>query len=420
MQLSYWIFHGERLYISCFKKQHNWTMAHAPETSLSTLLNHLDEAYRLAQLLHPNPQQAAQLLMAIYQEAAETPPEPSQARRWLIERLLRRQRLPEAAATQSGAAFYQEVAESLLSHALPAALALLSTEERLWLYLCDRMGLSTEEAASLLDQSQTGYTQAQAALQAALRRILTPGQYALLEFGLSEALLKTHLQQTLARLLPPPPTSLRTEITQRLHQPRPATPALPLRHPMRHPALRALVAVGVVLLAGLLGWAAWLSTRPSETTPPSLRTTDLIQRSIQTTTSLRIVHLFSQATDAERYLQETLAWRVTVPDIAGAYLQGIALARIVAGLEVPVLIFEDRITSKTLWIYLYTYALLDRYRDRLHLNPDVLRQIEAEQHFDLHILGRQQVLIWRYRDDIYVAITEGDAAALRERIAFPS
>ncbi len=385
----------------------------ALETCFSALLKHLDEAYRLALLLQPDPQQAARLLLAIYQEAAETPLDPAQVRQWLIKRLLHHQQLLET-PTKPTVAFEQEVAESLLSRALPAALALLSTKDRLWLYLCDCMGLSPEEAAALLGQPPTGYTQAQAALQSALHRTLTPGQYALLEFGLSEALLKTHLRQTLERMLASPPTSLRTEIAQLLHR----SPPPPRK--IRQRGLRTLVAVAIVLLAGSLGWAAWLSTRPPEATPASSRGADLIRRSAEIAPSLRVTHPVSQAADAERYLQETLAWRVSVPDIAGARLQGIAMARLTPGLEVPVLIFEDHITGKPLWIYLYTYALLDRYRDRLHLSSDVLRQIEPEQYFDLHVLGRQQVLIWRYRDDIYVAITESDAAALRKRIALPS
>jgi hypothetical protein len=63
---------------------------------------------------------------------------------------------------------------------------------------------------------------------------------------------------------------------------------------------------------------------------------------------------------------------------------------------------------------------LDLYSDRLSLEADIQNQIVAEQHYDLHDLGEKQVLVWRHRDDIYLAVTRGEAETLQGRITFAS
>ncbi len=387
-----------------------------PKATPRALLAHLDELYRLAQLLTSDADAAARLVRAVYREALTSPPPAEQARTWLVARLLHHARLAET-ADEPVLAVRRELAESILSRVLPAALALLSARDRLWLYLCDVLTLPPETAAALLEDAPEGYERARAALRTALRRYLTPGQFALLEFGLSEEQIRSHLPQALSRLLQPPPGSLRTELLNLSGGEVTGTDMQP--HSItRHPATRALVAVLIVLLAGLLGWLAWQGTRPDRSPVPA-RPSDLIRRSVELAASLSVEQPLTRPAEAERYLARQ-GWRVVVPDIADARLVGLAQAPVLPDLSVPVLLFEDRTSGRTLAVYLYSYALLDRYRDRITLNPDVLRQIEEEQHFDLHVLGRQQVLVWRYRDDIYVAVTEGDAAALRERIAFPS
>ncbi|MDQ7041361.1 MAG: hypothetical protein Q9M35_10525 [Rhodothermus sp.] len=388
----------------------------APQATPQSLLAHLDELYRLAQLLTSDVETATRLIQDVYREALASPPPADQLRTWLIARLLQHVRTTET-TNQAIHAARRELGESLLGRVLPAALTLLPARDRLWLYLCDVLELTPETAAMLLQETPAGYTQARRALHTALRRYLTPGQFALLEFGLSDAPLRAHLRQALGRLLQPPPGALRTELLN-LTSGKPSFAEVALPSATRSSATRVLVAVLIVLLAGLVGWLAWKGTHPTPSSPTTA-STDLIRRSVELTTSLTIEQPFTRPADAERYLARQ-GWRVVVPDIADARLIGLARAPVLPELNVPVLLFEDQTSGRTLAIYLYTYALLDRYQQQLALSPDVLRQIEEEQHFDLHVLGRQQVLIWRYRDDIYVAVTEGDATKLRERIAFPS
>ncbi len=388
----------------------------SPKATPRALLAHLDELYRLAQLLTSDADAAARLVRDVYQEALASPPSANETRTFLVARLLQHARLTENADAPA-LATRRELAESMLGRVLPAVVALLPVRDRLWLYLCDVLALTPETAATLLEDTPEGYERAHEALRATLRRYLTPGQFALLEFGVPEEQIRTHLQQALHRLLQPPPGALRTELLNLGSGEAPVSDR-PSRSITRHPVTRVLVALLIVLLAGLLGWLAWQSTRPNGS-PSSTHSSDLIRRSVELVASLSVEQPLTRPAEAERYLARQ-GWRVVVPDIADARLVGLAQAPVLPDLSVPVLLFEDRTSGRTLAIYLYSYALLDRYRDRLTLDADVLRQIEEEQHFDLHVLGRQQVLVWRYRDDIYVAVTEGDAATLRERIVFPS
>jgi hypothetical protein len=112
--------------------------------------------------------------------------------------------------------------------------------------------------------------------------------------------------------------------------------------------------------------------------------------------------------------------RITIPSINEATLQGVSIREVADDADVPVLLFQDIASGKSITIYVYSYAFLDRHERRLVLERDILRQIEAEGNFDLHDLGETKALIWRYRDDIFVAITSGDAEELRGRISPPT
>ena len=109
-----------------------------------------------------------------------------------------------------------------------------------------------------------------------------------------------------------------------------------------------------------------------------------------------------------------------MPGIDGAVLSGVAIVEIAPAVEIPAFIFQDPASDGRITLYAYTYALLDRYETRLQLERDILQQIQNERHFDLHDLGENKVLVWRNRDEIYVAVTTGEAESLRDRISFPS
>jgi len=101
-------------------------------------------------------------------------------------------------------------------------------------------------------------------------------------------------------------------------------------------------------------------------------------------------------------------------------LTGVTMISLSEGVETPVFLWEDETSGQTVYLFTYNYALLEQHQDHFQLERDVLLQIEGDRHFDIHELSPYRVLIWRYRDDIFLAFTTSSAAALRDRIQFPS
>jgi hypothetical protein len=100
-------------------------------------------------------------------------------------------------------------------------------------------------------------------------------------------------------------------------------------------------------------------------------------------------------------------------------LQGVGESEIAAGIPVPVLIFDDG-GNGPLAVFALSYALLEEVGDRFTLGEDVLKQIQTEGFTDIHDEGRRKVIVFRNRDDIFVAVTTGDPQDLAGRIRFPS
>ncbi len=119
---------------------------------------------------------------------------------------------------------------------------------------------------------------------------------------------------------------------------------------------------------------------------------------------------------AHRYLLTHLGEDVPLPEINDAFLTGTAVGEIAAGSRVAVLRYQDRLTAEPITIYALTYRFLDAHAEDIQLSTDVRRQIQSESDFDLHSLGRAEVLVWRHRSYVLLAVTRIDARKLRERI----
>ena len=174
-----------------------------------------------------------------------------------------------------------------------------------------------------------------------------------------------------------------------------------------------LVAVTVIFAAGLIGY---LFSRVEPEDPEK----NLLSLSIQQLDDLEPVFRPGNNEQAERFALDRLGVRVLLPEIAQATLTGVAIVQFAPNAEAPVFLYEDQVSGRPFALYAYSYAFLDRNENLVELGADILRQIQEEHHFDLHDLGTDQVLVWRNRDDIYVAVVKGNAEELRDRISYPS
>lgn len=395
---------------------------------------HLDTVYRVAQAVTLDPQAAAPLVERAYRNAYEDRPEtwPEDEVR---ERLIRHVLDAHAATTGTVPApevltdtaahgvptrgpFRARVARETIDRLLPTALALLPERLRTLLVLMETENLAAPDAARLFgiptDQVQREREEATRLLGDLLIRSASEVEREVLREHLREDWAHQGLlRHARTRFDPPPPT---------LALPRPRTAAVgmpsraeagprdsPRRGAVSGRPRRFLLAVLVVFGAGLIGLVASTLLEPK----PDANVVTLSARKSE---GIRVERASTSASEIQSYLLNEKDVRVRVPEISGAALLGAGDAEMHQDVRVPVLIYRDTLSDVVFHVFVYSYAMLDRNGDRLALERDVMEQIEDESHFDLHDLGETRVLIWRDRDEIFVAVTRGDATELQERI----
>lgn len=433
-----------------------------PEISLTerqeALFQHLESVYTMAQAISADADQATHLVEATYVQAFVTHPPghtEQEDRRWLLGLLMQIHReqaafdtkadndlLVPAASPETLRTLRGRLAQQIVDRTLPAVLATLPDDLRLVLLLCDAEGLSCSEAALVLaldaDTACQQLEQARLAVREALEADASDQERLLLNRDLPDGWLRQTLRRTVETAFDLPPSSLREAViaaTQAQQPDRP--PVLPVSQAMpdalppqatthiaetplkkqTRPYLRRLAAV--LLLITSVGTLGYLASRSMERTPE----TNLITLSVQQADHLTPTLATSSPGEAEEYVRDAMDRRLTLPTIDRAALTGVTLHEITPGATVPVFLYEDTFAGDDalqITLYVFNYALLDRFEDRLQLERAIKQQIQDDQRFDLHDLGARNVLVWRNRDDIYIAVTPGDPETLRERIVFPS
>lgn len=386
---------------------------------------HLDSLFRFAQVLTADADQAAALVEATYRQA-QTADLSGRAKADLLETMIAvhqaERDLPVATAAAS---LHRRLAMTYVTEALPRLLATLPTADWRVLHLRAVEDLDWAEIARLLrtDEAtvQTRFERARSVLTRMLYTSASPPERRLLEQGLNEdAWLAEALTHAMATSLTPLPPTLRSRVVAALRGSASDTPSQAKDEHLDHPQSqdgsrwrRALIVVLIIATAALTGYAV---TTTLEREPEvnlivlSASQADLISPSVQ-----------SNAPEAvERYIRDRLGWRIVVPTIDETILIGVDVHEVAQGVEVPVLLYQDTEADLPIILFTYTYALLNQYEDRIRLAPEILRSIERDRSFDLQSYDGDTVLIWRNRDDIFVAVTPLDDATLPDRISFPS
>lgn len=402
------------------------------------LLEHMGALYRFAQAMMPNPTEAAHLVEATYKHAftlLDQEPVITDEKAWLF-RLMRTVRAthqghPTALPDETTQSFTEspplgavrrQLVQAYIDRTLPASLAHLPEHLRLVLLLCDAEGFTLNEASRVLHietiDAHEYLHDARARMQTDVWRNAPPLDRALLNSSLPDNWLQEALQRTLEHhLVPVPPTLESTVVDASRHE------ASSFGHdrtahkherPQRRYRSHALVGLLIITVAGLLGY---FGSQAFQYTPD----VNVITLSVDEAESFEPIFRTPSIEQAERWIQDRLDWRLTLPEIQQATLVGVGVSEIAAGVDVPAFSFTDRTTNESITLYAYSYGLLSRYADRLQLERDVLLQIEEDSRFYIYDLNAtNQVLVWRFRDEIFVAVVKGNAEALRPRITFPS
>ncbi len=407
--------------------------------SRDVLSGHIEGLFALAQTVSSGAEEAIELVTETFRRASREGVSVSaadaveRARIELYRILLevRGDRVQPPVDEESGARRTEEdmtdlkgrLAQRIVDADITAAFTSLAAEQRVLLMLCDIQRMNCIEAGRVLDLDADAACARLDDARAEIDRILfadaTVVERRLLDAGLEGDWRREALRRMANRELSVVPPTLQPKLLA-------AASGTPARRAaersevqenrsarMKKALRRAAAIVAVILAAGVVGYGfSWMTDRPSDP--------NLIALSAAQAGSVEVGFQTTSAGQAQRYVRERLNRTITVPTIRGAALQGIAIRDLADGAEVPVIVYGNGDGPSPIVLYVYSYAFLDAHEDRLRLSRDVLDQIESEGNYDLHDLGESKALIWRRRADIYVAITEGDADELRDRISYSS
>lgn len=127
----------------------------------------------------------------------------------------------------------------------------------------------------------------------------------------------------------------------------------------------------------------------------------------------------SSAEQAEMYIKDRFGVTLQVPVIRDTQLLGVRIQLLKEELEVPVLLFHDGVENKTFPVFAYSYAFLQANRRRVELSRKILLRIDDPSQFGVYFSDEGSALIWRSRDDIFVAVLQVDPARMQERVEVP-
>lgn len=173
----------------------------------------------------------------------------------------------------------------------------------------------------------------------------------------------------------------------------------------RSPLQRVVLALLLVATAALIGYVV---SRPSTDS----QSPNALARSAEAAEDLYPVLDTEDPLEARQFVRSEFGWRVGVPLFGqGPRLRGVAVARVAPAVEVPVFLYDDDAGEAT--VFVYSYALFDQVPDRLRLTRGDYDDLAGAAPVLRHSEDRT-ILLWRDRDDIYVAVVNGEPERLAD------
>lgn len=424
-------------------------MPNASRSSAPAFTQHLDRLFVWARLVTPSEEDAATLVRATYQHATApdtTLPPADALPDWLFTQMMRLRDevsdeaspvAPNGDAPSPLEGVRSELASNLLWDRLRAAFALQSARDQLLLVLSMDASVSRAAIARGFDYSDDELTTALVAardrLWTEIRHGTTDAEMRLLRNHLPDDALPTALEHLLKDAWATPPPGLRPaaaaladQLAERDGDPQDAAESAPEAHrpapPDRSSArlwggIRRLgTAVLLIVTAGLAAYllSATLRSSPEDASPSAASVIELTARQANDLQPMVTTHV---ASEAAAVVRNELGWQLAVPTVDAAELRGVSIVELASDARVPAFLFSDSTSGERITVYAFSYAFLDRNADRLALSTTVRQAIEDEARVDVHRIDEAGVLVWRHRNDIYVAVTRGDAEHVRSRIA---
>lgn len=177
---------------------------------------------------------------------------------------------------------------------------------------------------------------------------------------------------------------------------------------------RLILYAWVIIAASGIGY---LLTRAGQSPPAS---TDILELSLEIADELDITFRTNSAEQAELFIRDRFAWRLSIPEISDATLIGVSLAEILDAVEVPVLVFSNDEDESLIPVFAFSYGFLENHHDQFGLSRGTLRHIQETAQFDIHELEEKTAVVWRDRDDIFAAFVTGNGSDFQSRVVVRS
>ena len=106
-----------------------------------------------------------------------------------------------------------------------------------------------------------------------------------------------------------------------------------------------------------------------------------------------------------------------MPEIDSADLLGVDKIASPSGVDIPLLVFRDRLSGDSFPVFLYSYAFIQANRREIDVSPQILRRIEDASNFGVRMTDEYSAIVWSHQDDILMAITTSNPDDMISRIA---
>jgi hypothetical protein len=165
------------------------------------------------------------------------------------------------------------------------------------------------------------------------------------------------------------------------------------------PLARVLLVLLALAAVGLIAYAV---TRESAVEPEG---DEIMARLVVAMDEVELSLSTAQPAVARQYVLDEFGWRVGVPMFDAASLSGVGIATVAPAIDLPVFLYADD-EERSAAVFVLNYVLLDQVPDRLHLAREDYERLAAEPRPHHRTVRSQEVVFWRDRGDIYVAVTE--------------
>jgi hypothetical protein len=356
----------------------------------STANSDIDEFYLYAQLVADSAEEAAALVQAAL---AERQMGHQSTAHDLVAHLWKR-RYPAVRPGQSGSWLALSQVPETLDSMLPQLMSRLHPSRRLAIVSAyrDRHD-SSEKDVFLLT----------------VKRALESDHLSEIADRVSPEALESSMQRYIDTQLRPVPDALRHALRKKNAPASEPQTSEKTRIPF---SARIAASLLIILLSAAVG--SWITSAP--TSSPTTRSElfdDLARRTVGD-----VDFRTSDPEQVERFIADRLDWQLRVPQLENGALQGLSTMDLGSGLRIPVIHYDDLLSGGDLLVSVLDYRFLDRARDVYLIDERILNQIAEERAVDIRNAPDFFRVTWRYRDDIYMAMTGAADAGLRNRFRF--